>query len=46
LASPAPLAGKEGIANAIAFLASPEAGWITAQTLTVAGGRMDYIGHG
>jgi hypothetical protein len=27
-------------------LASPESGWITAQTLTVDGGRMDYIGHG
>ena len=34
----------EDIANA-AFLASPESGWITAQTLTVDGGRMDYIGH-
>jgi len=28
------------------FLASPESGWITAQMLTVDGGRMDYIGHG
>jgi NAD(P)-dependent dehydrogenase (short-subunit alcohol dehydrogenase family) len=36
----------EDIANAIAFLASPESGWITAQMLTVDGGRMDYIGHG
>ena len=36
----------ENIANAIAFLASPESGWITAQMLTVDGGRMDYIGHG
>lgn len=35
----------EDIANAIAFLASPESGWITAQLLTVDGGRMDYIGH-
>jgi 3-oxoacyl-[acyl-carrier protein] reductase len=34
------------IANAIAFLAAPESGWITAQLLTVDGGRMDYIGHG
>jgi NAD(P)-dependent dehydrogenase (short-subunit alcohol dehydrogenase family) len=33
------------IANAIAFLASPESGWITAQMLVVDGGRMDYIGH-
>ncbi len=23
-----------------------ESGWITAQMLTVDGGRMDYIGHG
>jgi 3-oxoacyl-[acyl-carrier protein] reductase len=36
----------EDIAHAVAFLASPEAGWITAQVLTVDGGRMDYIGHG
>jgi 3-oxoacyl-[acyl-carrier protein] reductase len=36
----------QDIANAIAFLASPESGWITAQMLTVDGGRMDYIGHG
>jgi NAD(P)-dependent dehydrogenase (short-subunit alcohol dehydrogenase family) len=36
----------EDIANAIAFLASPESGWITAQMLTVDGGRMDCIGHG
>jgi 3-oxoacyl-[acyl-carrier protein] reductase len=36
----------DDIANAVAFLASPESGWITAQVLTVDGGRMDYIGHG
>ncbi len=36
----------EDIANAITFLAAPESGWITAQMLTVDGGRMDYIGHG
>ena len=36
----------EDIANAVVFLTSPEAGWITAQMLTVDGGRMDYIGHG
>jgi 3-oxoacyl-[acyl-carrier protein] reductase len=36
----------DDIANAIAFLASPESGWITAQMLTIDGGRMDYIGHG
>ena len=35
----------EDIANAVAFLASPKSGWITAQILTVDGGRMDYIGH-
>jgi NAD(P)-dependent dehydrogenase (short-subunit alcohol dehydrogenase family) len=35
----------EDIANAVAFLAAPESGWITAQVLTVDGGRMDYIGH-
>jgi 3-oxoacyl-[acyl-carrier protein] reductase len=35
----------EDIANAIAFLASPESSFITAQVLTVDGGRMDYIGH-
>jgi NAD(P)-dependent dehydrogenase (short-subunit alcohol dehydrogenase family) len=35
----------EDIANAVTFLASPESGWITAQMLTVDGGRMDYIGH-
>jgi hypothetical protein len=26
----------------VVFLASPESGWITAQVLTVDGGRMDY----
>jgi 3-oxoacyl-[acyl-carrier protein] reductase len=36
----------EDVANAVVFLVSPESGWITAQTLTVDGGRMDYIGHG
>ncbi len=36
----------EDIANAVTFLAAPESGWITAQVLTVDGGRMDYIGHG
>ena len=36
----------EDIANAVMFLVSPESGWITAQMLTVDGGRMDYIGHG
>jgi len=36
----------DDIAAAVAFLASPEAGFTTAQVLTVDGGRMDYIGHG
>jgi NAD(P)-dependent dehydrogenase (short-subunit alcohol dehydrogenase family) len=35
----------DDIANAVAFLAAPESGWITAQVLTVDGGRMDYTGH-
>ena len=35
----------EDIANAVAFLVSSESGFITAQTLTVDGGRMDYIAH-
>ena len=35
----------EDIAHAVAFLASPESGFITGQVLTVDGGRMDYIGH-
>ncbi|MBL8835243.1 MAG: glucose 1-dehydrogenase [Alphaproteobacteria bacterium] len=34
------------IANAVAFLAAPESGFVTAQVLVVDGGRMDYIGHG
>ena len=33
------------IAHAVAFLAAPESGFVTAQILTVDGGRMDYIGH-
>lgn len=35
----------EDIANAVAFLAAPDSSWITAQVLTVDGGRMDYIAH-
>jgi 3-oxoacyl-[acyl-carrier protein] reductase len=35
----------DDIANAVAFLASPESSFITAQILTVDGGRMDYLGH-
>src|ERR1700732_1639237 len=36
----------DDIANAVAFLASPESGFVTAQVLTIDGGRMDYIRHG
>jgi len=40
-------AGKpEDIAAAVAYFAAPDAGFVTAQVLTVDGGRMDYIGHG
>jgi 3-oxoacyl-[acyl-carrier protein] reductase len=39
-------ARPDDIANAVAFLASPESGFVTAQVLTVDDGRMDYIGHG
>jgi len=35
----------DDIANGVAFLAAPESGFITAQVLTVDGGRMDYIAH-
>lgn len=35
----------QDIAAAIGFLVSGEAGFITAQVLTVDGGRMDYIAH-
>ena len=35
----------EDIANAVAFLVSPDSGFLTGQILTVDGGRMDYIGH-
>lgn len=36
----------DDLANAVAFLAAPDSGFVTAQVLTVDGGRMDYIGHG
>ena len=36
----------EDIANAIAFFAAPESGWITGQVLAVDGGRMDFLSHG
>ena len=31
--------------DAVAFLAAVESSFVTAQVLTVDGGRMDYIGH-
>ncbi len=39
------LGKPEDIAHAVAFLVAPESSFITAQILTVDGGRMDYIGH-
>jgi NAD(P)-dependent dehydrogenase (short-subunit alcohol dehydrogenase family) len=39
------LGEPDDIANAVAFFASPESGWVTGQVLAVDGGRMDYIGH-
>jgi NAD(P)-dependent dehydrogenase (short-subunit alcohol dehydrogenase family) len=33
----------DDVANAVAFFASPESGWVTGQVLAVDGGRMDYI---
>ncbi len=35
----------EDIAAAVAYFVSPDAGFVTAQILTVDGGRMDYISH-
>lgn len=35
----------EDIANAVSFLVSEASGFVTAQVLTVDGGRMDYIAH-
>jgi 3-oxoacyl-[acyl-carrier protein] reductase len=35
----------EDIAHAVRFLASNEAGFITAQVITVDGGRTDYLAH-
>ncbi len=35
----------DDIANAVAFFASPDSGWVTAQVLAVDGGRMDYVGR-
>jgi 3-oxoacyl-[acyl-carrier protein] reductase len=35
----------EDIAQAVAFLVDPRSGFVTAQTLTIDGGRTDYIAH-
>ncbi|MCP5120733.1 MAG: SDR family oxidoreductase, partial [bacterium] len=35
----------EDIAHAVAFLTAEEASFVTAQPITVDGGRRDYIGH-
>jgi len=35
----------EDIAAAVAFLTGVDASFVTAQVLTVDGGRLDYIGH-
>src|SRR5262245_27373445 len=35
----------DDISHAVAFLVAPESSFVTAQVLTVDGGRMDYIGH-
>ena len=39
------LGEPDEVARVVEFLADPDSGFITAQTLTVDGGRMDYIGH-
>ncbi len=35
----------DDIAHAVSFMASDDSGFLTAQVLTVDGGRMDYIAH-
>ena len=36
----------EDIAHSALYLASDEAAYVTAQVLTVDGGRMDFLSHG
>ncbi|MGA8195264.1 MAG: glucose 1-dehydrogenase [Acetobacteraceae bacterium] len=40
------IGAPDDVANAVAFFAAPESGWVTGQVLAVDGGRMDYIAAG
>jgi 3-oxoacyl-[acyl-carrier protein] reductase len=37
------IGAPDDVANAVAFFAAPDSGWVTGQVLAVDGGRMDYI---